>query len=317
MIRLSVVVPFFNVQDYAGAALRSLQTNADPEIEFVLVDDGSTDATPQILAEHRDLRNATVITQPGNTGLCAARNAGLAAASGRYLSFLDGDDLVAPGHYRQLLAAIEDLRCDFVRTDHVQVRGRTRVVHHLPFAPRGRVVPATAGIGPPGRRSSVDSPHAWAGIYDRRLLEEGLLWFDEDLRTCEDRPWLWRLHLWSRNVAAVGLRGVRYRRAVESSLTQVCDERQLDFVPAFERILADVERHPQAAVHLRKALRSYCAIICWHLEQAERYPPALAAELRWRVHRSLARLPAAALDQTLALLDLERSRKVGSLRAAA
>ena len=317
MIRLSVVVPFYNVQDYAGPALRSLRANADPDIEFVLVDDGSTDTTPQILAEHRDLRNATLVTLPGNGGLSAARNAGLAAARGRYLTFLDGDDLAAPGHYRQLLAAIDGLGCDFVRTDHVQVRGRTRVVHHVPVAPRRRVIPAAAGIGPPGRRGSVDSPHAWAGIYDRRLLDRGLLWFDEDLRTCEDRPWLWRLHLRADTFAAVGLRGVRYRREVNSSLTQVRDERQLDFVPAFERIVGLVREHPEAKTHLPKALRSYCALICWHLEQADRYPPALAGRLRRRIHRSLAGLPAVELDQTLALLDPARSRTVASLRVAA
>ncbi len=311
------MVPFFNVADYAGPALRSLRANAGPEIEFVLVDDGSTDATPQILAEHHDLPNAQVLLRPGNGGLSAARNAGLAAARGRYLTFLDGDDLVAAGHFTRLLGVIEDLRCDFVRTDHVQFRGRNRVVHHVPFGPRGTVVPAGAGIGPPGRRSSVDTPHAWAGVYHRRLLDQGLLWFDEDLRTCEDRPWLWRLHLSGGTFAAVGLRGVRYRREVGSSLTQVRDERQLDFIPAFERIVAQLAQHPQGPSHLAKALRSYCAIICWQLDQADRYPCDLGAQLRRRVRASLTRLPAGPLDQTLALLDPERAATVTALRAAA
>jgi hypothetical protein len=54
-------------------------------------------------------------------------------------------------------------------------------------------------------------------------LDEGLLRFDEDLRTCEDRPWIWGLHLQARTFALVGLRGVRYRRNVSASLTQLAD----------------------------------------------------------------------------------------------
>ena len=172
VIRLSVIVPFFNVERYAAENLTSLAQNAAPGIEFVLVDDASTDATSSIIAEGAEwLREAQLVRLQRNSGLSAARNAGLSVARGRYLSFLDGDDVAAPGHFLALVQVIERLGCDFVRTDHVQVRGRQRLLApHEPCAARGRL-PARSGIGPAGHRSSVDAPYAWAGIYERRLMD--------------------------------------------------------------------------------------------------------------------------------------------------
>lgn len=316
--QLSVVVPFYNVEAYAAQNLRSLAANAGPEVEFVLVDDTSTDDTAAIVAEGAArLPGAHVLTLPSNRGLSGARNAGLAAARGRYLTFLDGDDVVAPGYYAELLAAARTLQCDVVRTDHVQVRGRERTVHRVPYGPRGRVRPARSGIGPAHRRSSVDAPYAWAGVYDRRLLEAGLLDFDETLRTCEDRPWAWRLHLEADTMAVVGLHGVRYRREVAASLTQLADERQFDFLPAFAGIIARVRADRDAELFLPKAIRSFCAMACHHLAQLDRYPVELRQRLQTLTARSLRALPAADLDPVVGLLDPVRAQTLTQLRSVA
>jgi glycosyltransferase involved in cell wall biosynthesis len=318
VIRLSVIVPFFNVEEYATENLTSLARNAAPGIEFVLVDDASTDATSPIITEGAEsLPETRLVRLKRNSGVSAARNAGLSVARGRYLSFLDGDDVVAPGHFSALVEVIERLECDFVRTDHVQVSGRQRLLRHTIHAPRGVVCPARSGIGPAGLRGSVDTPFPWAGIYHRRLLDQGLLRFDEDLQTCEDRRWIWGLHLHARTFAVVGLRGVRYRREVLASLTQVADERQLDFIPAFERILRQVYADRDAATLLPKALRSYCAVLCHHLSQRDRYSSALQHKLRAASATSLARLPAEPLQAVIADLDAERAASLSHLLATA
>ncbi len=101
MPKLSVIVPFRDVRRYAPDALRSLRANARPDFEFVLVDDGSRDDTPDLVerAAEKLSRVARVRflrrERPG--GIAAARNAGLDAAEGEYLTFLDGDDWYAPG----------------------------------------------------------------------------------------------------------------------------------------------------------------------------------------------------------------------------
>jgi glycosyltransferase involved in cell wall biosynthesis len=315
--RLSVVVPFFDVVRYAPQTLHSLAANVDPRIQFVLVDDASTDGTTDVLAEAVTwLSGATVVTLPHNRGLSAARNAGLDAADGNYLTFLDGDDAVTAGYFPALLDSIVRLRCDFIRTDHVQTFGSERTLHRVAYGPRNTVADPRTGIGPAGRRSAVDSPNAWSGAYHRDLLDSGLLRFDEDLRTCEDRPWIWRLHLQADSFAVVGLHGVRYRREVSSSLTQLADERQLDFLPAFGKIISAVRHDRDASWLLPKAVRSLCAMICHHLSRREFYPAPLASELTQRCSQTLIRL-GPELDEPLAGLDPFRGRTIRTLLAAA
>lgn len=88
---VSVVIPCFNQSRYLGDAIRSAFGQSHPPIECVVVDDGSTDETAAV-AGHL---HAQVIRQP-NRGVSAARNAGLAAARGELVVFLDADDVLLP-----------------------------------------------------------------------------------------------------------------------------------------------------------------------------------------------------------------------------
>jgi hypothetical protein len=316
--RLTVIVPCYNVEAYIAQTLRSLRASAQPGVEFVLVDDASTDSTAAVLAAEADrLPGARVVELPRNRGLAAARNAGIDAARGEYLTFLDGDDFVAAGYYPRLLTTIERLGCSMVRTDHVQVRGRERSVRRISHGPRGVVGRPRDAILPVDRPTSVDAPHAWAGIYHRRLVDSGLLYFSEHLRTCEDRPWNWRLHLRVDSFAVVGLLGVFYRRGIVTSLTQVTDERQLDFVAAFEEIVTDTRNDRDGELLMPKAVRAFCAVIVHHLNQLDRYEPGLAAELRRRCRRALLDLPSEPLQQVRSGLDASRLATLDSLGVAA
>ncbi|WP_079429417.1 glycosyltransferase family 2 protein [Streptomyces katrae] len=315
MLKLSVVVPFYNVQTYAPDALRSLGLNAREDFEFLLVDDRSTDGTPELLERAAaTLPGAVLLRRERNGGLATARNTGLDAARGRYIAFLDGDDWLAPGHLARTLAAIEALNCDFVRTDHVQVTGRERVVQRVPYGPDAVVADPRAGILPASRATAVDYPYAWAGMYHRRLLDRGLLHFTDGLRTAEDRPWIWRLHREAESFAAVGLPGVFYRRGISTSLTQIGDERQLDFIRAFDQVIAETAADRESELLIHKAVRTYCAIIAHHIGSIERFEPGVAKKLRSMGADALARMPRGVLERALDSMDAERSALLRRLR---
>ncbi|MET9957569.1 glycosyltransferase family 2 protein [Streptomyces sp. NPDC006326] len=315
MPKLSVVVPFYNVQTYAPDALKSLELNAREDFEFLLVDDCSTDGTPALLERAaRELPGAVLLRHERNGGLATARNTGLDAARGAYVAFLDGDDWLAPGHLARTLAAIEALSCDFVRTDHVQVTGRSRSVQRVPYGPQLVVADPRAAILPASRATAVDYPYAWAGMYHRRLLDRGLLHFTDGLRTAEDRPWIWRLHRQARSFAAVGMPGTFYRRGVSTSLTQIKDERQLDFIRAFDQVLSETAADPDSDLLLPKAVRTYCAVIAHHIGSIERFEPAVARKLRSMSAAALGRMPQEVLDRALDAMDSGRSALLRRLR---
>ncbi|AQA12382.1 glycosyltransferase family 2 protein [Streptomyces samsunensis] len=311
MVKLSVIVPFYNVQTYAPDTLRSLRANAREDFEFILVDDCATDGTPEILERaERDLPGAVYVRHEKNGGLATARNTGLDKATGEYLTFLDGDDWLAPGYYEQLVAAIEDLGCDFVRVDHVQCTARARSITRVPHGRREVVMDPRDAILPADRSTSVDYPYAWAGMYHRRLLDQGLLHFTHGLRTAEDRPWIWRLHREAASFAVLGLHGVFYRRGVSSSLTQIGDVRQLDFIRAFDQVIEETARDRDADALLPKAVRTYCAIISHHLGNIERFEPQVARKLRSMSAAAMKRMPQDVLKDALDSMDYERAARL-------
>lgn len=315
MVKLSVIVPFYNVRQYAPDTLRSLRANTREDFEFLLVDDCSQDGTRDVLERAaRDLPGAVVLGHERNGGLATARNTGIDAARGTYLTFLDGDDWAAPGYYARLVSYIEALGCDFVRTDHVRTTGRARSVQRVPHGRRGEVLRPRDVILPADRSTSVDYPYAWAGIYHRRLVERGLVHFTDGLRTAEDRPWIWRLHREAESFAIAGLLGVFYRRGVASSLTQIGDVRQLDFIRAFDQVVAETAADPEAEKLLPKAVRTYCAIISHHLGRLDKFEPPVARALKSMSADALRRMPQHVLDATLDGMDLQRATRLRRLR---
>ena len=108
---ISIIVPVFNTADYLERCLDSILQNSYTDIEVICVDDGSKDQSPRILERYvaRDPR-IRVITQP-NQGVAAARNTGLAAVKGDFVTFIDSDDCVHPDFFKCLMAALTDAAC--------------------------------------------------------------------------------------------------------------------------------------------------------------------------------------------------------------
>jgi len=182
---VSLIIATFNHARFLGAAIDSALAQTLGAVDVIVVDDGSTDDTPSVLARYAG--RVRVLRQP-NRGLAAARNAGLAAARGTYVAFLDADDVMAP---TKLAAQLEMLErsptigwtyCD-VLIETVATRTTVTASERFGYGARaldgwlfpelihGNFIPA---IAPMIRRTALDA----AGGFDERLtaLEDWDMW---------------------------------------------------------------------------------------------------------------------------------------------
>lgn len=124
-MRLSVVIPVYNVADYLQKCIDSVLANDCAGCELVLVDDGSTDGRSAAICDENAARRPDLIRviHQENRGLGGARNTGLEAARGEYLFFVDSDDFITEDALGVLKAAVEESRADIYSFGFYSVDG--------------------------------------------------------------------------------------------------------------------------------------------------------------------------------------------------
>ena len=117
---VSVIIPVYNYEKYLRTAIESLVAQSIfPEMEIIVVDDGSTDNSFDIANNYANIhRNIKVIHQE-NKGVSAARNAGIKIAKANYIGFVDADDWVDPNYYERMLSVAKTYHADFVTSNLV------------------------------------------------------------------------------------------------------------------------------------------------------------------------------------------------------
>jgi glycosyltransferase involved in cell wall biosynthesis len=115
---VSIVVPCFNHGRFVGEAVDSALAQDWPEVEVVVVDDGSTDAATVAACDAQGRRDRVRVLRTGNRGLAAARNHGIAASRGEFLLMLDADDVLVPTFLsRTVPKLLADAKLGIVYTD--------------------------------------------------------------------------------------------------------------------------------------------------------------------------------------------------------
>ncbi len=94
-VQISIVIPVYNMEKYINECIDSVLNQKDVALEIICINDGSIDATYDILKQYAELNSNIVVYTQENYGLSASRNKGIELAQGRYIYFLDGDDLLA------------------------------------------------------------------------------------------------------------------------------------------------------------------------------------------------------------------------------
>ena len=106
-MNLSIIIPVYNVEQTLQRCVKSVLEQSFTNYEIILIDDGSTDKSGQMIDSLAETDNrCTAIHQP-NRGLSAARNTGIEIATGNYITFIDSDDFIAPETLTPLMNILE------------------------------------------------------------------------------------------------------------------------------------------------------------------------------------------------------------------
>lgn len=185
---ISVVLPIYNAADYVAEGIRSLVDQSLSDIEIICVDDGSSDGTADLLDALAETDARIKVIHKENGGAGSARNAGLAAASGEYLSFLDIDDFFEPamlqGAYET--AKLDDLDIVVFRSDEYYVESGE--YQPIPWTIHADLLPEERVFAGTDVRKDVFKLFvgwAWDKLFRTSFVRENGLQFQE-IRTTND-----------------------------------------------------------------------------------------------------------------------------------
>ena len=189
---VSIIVPVYKVEPYLARCVESLRNQTLKDIEIILVDDGSPDNCPRMCDEFAKADPRIRVIHKENGGLSSARNAGLRAAQGQYIGFVDSDDTVDPDMYQNMLEIAQREQVDFVMSDYLRIPASgkpfLKTLEILPGrydkdAIRNKIFPQLI-MG-----ENVDyGPllSVWHCLYRADFLIGNSIFFDEKVRWSED-----------------------------------------------------------------------------------------------------------------------------------
>ena len=129
--KVSVIIPVYNTGEYIRRCLDSITNQSLKDIEIVCVNDGSTDSSLAIINEYAERDSRIKVLSQSNQGLGGARNTGLNAASGEYISFIDSDDTVDKDFHLSLYQTATGESADIVYAPFAYIRGNDRRMDNI------------------------------------------------------------------------------------------------------------------------------------------------------------------------------------------
>lgn len=208
---VSILVPVYNVELYLRQCLDSLITQTLTDIEIICVNDGSTDGSLDILNDYASTDNRIKIINKRNGGLPSARNAGLDAATGEYVGFVDGDDFVEPDMFKKLYLAAKHEKADIVVCGANCISDDSRVPKWLAesLSPSSNiykenlinVLLTVKGV----------KPFLWRDLVKRELIEKYTIRLDETIVLGEDQAFQFKIFSHASSVVLISDKLYNYR----------------------------------------------------------------------------------------------------------
>lgn len=217
-IKVSIIVPVYNIIEYLDECLNSLINQTCNEIEIILVDDGSTDGSGELCDNYTNKYGNIKTIHQENGGLSKARNTGINNALGEYILFVDSDDYINKDTCRFLYDVAEKYNCEIVTYNEIKVKngieekGFTRPVKEYEVYDGTTLLVESIK----GHSVSMCAPFA---LYRKSFITEHGIYFKEGILH-EDELWTPQIYLKAKRAIYVN-KHFYYHRYREDSITHI------------------------------------------------------------------------------------------------
>ena len=226
MVKVSVIVPVYNVEKYIRKCITSLVNQTLDGMEIIIVDDGSTDGSGKIINEFAMEYNQIKYYKKENGGLSDARNFGLNYATGEYVAFLDSDDYVEITMYEKMYEKAKNNDSDMVECNFYWTYGR-----------HGGKNKKDIGERYYGRQEMIEKARvvAWNKLYRKEILDKTNIEFPKGLRY-EDVEFFYKLAPHLENVSFIRQPMVHYVQR-KNSIINSQNEKVSDIFKVLDNVI--------------------------------------------------------------------------------
>ncbi len=244
MIKISVIVPVYNTEKYLIQCFESLIAQTYQNIEFIIINDGSTDNSLEIINEYAQKYPKFKIINQENKGYSGARNSALKAADGDYIGFVDSDDYIAPDMYKIMAETAEKKDADIVSSGfwrfYENKNGKTvrkkdsneLYVNVLNENHQRNYEKIILDYG----ELLLDHAFVWNRIYRKKMIEENNIVFPNDIEFGEDIYFHKSALLYSKNISYIPEELYFYRQERLGAQTTLNDKRNMSFLKICQKL---------------------------------------------------------------------------------
>ncbi|MBA4384754.1 MAG: hypothetical protein C0410_08460 [Anaerolinea sp.] len=231
---ISVIVPVYQIEKYLPNCIESILAQTYPDFEVILVDDGSTDRSGNICDEYAAKDRRVKVIHKINAGVSAARNSGIDASNGNYISFIDGDDWIEPDFFSLLVSNLEKYSTDISHCGYtLDLKSKSIPMHGTASI---KVYENIEGLQEFILGRKIE-PGLWNKLYKRKLFDN--LRLDESLKINEDFLLNYYLFKISNSTVFHDVCKYHYQKREGSASTSALSEYSFQLIEVSERIIKD------------------------------------------------------------------------------
>jgi len=226
---ISVILPVYNGEKYLSEAIESILNQTYENFEFIIINDGSTDNSLELIEKYKEIDNRIIVISRENKGLIGTLNEGIEKSRGKYIARMDQDDISLPNRFEEQIKIMENNEEIIVCGSWINIFGNNIKNKIVKYYQKDKQIKSNLLLSCCFAHPSV--------MMRKDVFVDNDIWYDMDFKNAED------YHLWTQ-LAKVGKfynipKVLLNYRFLETSITRVADKNELQRKKVYENIFEE------------------------------------------------------------------------------